>query len=146
MNGMTSIVKNMTKLVAGFIALFGLYVVVTGHLSPGGGFAGGVIIMGGAVLVLLAFGSSKAKELVTEAGCHVVEGLGAFAFLLIAILGLWAGGFFVNFVPHGRVHEFFSGGSIILSNLAIAAKVAAGLTGIFLALVIGCRQAMPKES
>jgi len=140
MKGMTLIVRNVTKLVAGFVALFGLYIVVTGHLTPGGGFAGGVILMAAAVLIVLAFGGDRARELTTEGNCHIVEGLGALGFLVIALLGLCVGGFFVNFFPgKGNVHEFFSGGTIMLSNLAIGAKVAAGLTGIFLALVLACR-------
>jgi len=147
MKGMTPIVQNVTKLVAGFIAVFSLYVVVTGHLTPGGGFAGGVLFVGGSVLLLLAFGRSKPRELAAEQICHVLEGLGAFGFLLVALLGLCiAGGFFVNFLPPGRVHNFFSGGSIILSNLAIGVKVAAGLTGIFLALVVSSRKVMFRES
>ena len=150
MKGMTLIVKNVTKLIAGFVMLFGLYIVVTGHLTPGGGFAGGVMLMAGGVLIILAFGGEKPKEAATEVVCHMVEGLGALGFVVIALLGfvgLWAGagGFFANFLPRGRVHDFLSGGTIMLSNLAIGAKVAAGLLGIFLALIIGCRQVMPRE-
>ena len=149
MKGMTLIVRNVTKLVAGFIALFGLYIVVTGHLTPGGGFAGGVILMAAAVLIVLAFGAMRTKETFVEGSCHVVEGLGALGFLIVALLGLCMGGFFVNFFPgKGNVHEFLSGGAIMLSNLAIGIKVAAGLTGILLALVIACRFGWitPKES
>ena len=40
MRGMTLIVKTITALLIGFILLFGFYVILTGHLSPGGGFAG----------------------------------------------------------------------------------------------------------
>ena len=36
MGGMSLIVKNITRLVAGFIALFGAYIVLYGHLTPGG--------------------------------------------------------------------------------------------------------------
>ena len=54
--GMSLIVKNTARLVAGFIAVFGIYIALTGHLSPGGGFAGGVILAAAAVLVILAFG------------------------------------------------------------------------------------------
>jgi len=145
MKGMTPIVKNVTKLIAGFVALFGLYVVVTGHLSPGGGFAGGVILMGAAVLLILAFGSNRPEEREAEGDCHVAEGLGALGFLAVALLGLFAGGFFVNFLGTGNVHDFLSGGSILLSNLAIGLKVGAGLTGIFLALVLAARRGIPKD-
>ncbi len=38
--GMTLIVKTITRLTVGLILLFGIYIVLHGHLSPGGGFAG----------------------------------------------------------------------------------------------------------
>lgn len=41
MKGMTLIVKVIAELVKDFIILFGIYIVLNGHLSPGGGFAGG---------------------------------------------------------------------------------------------------------
>ena len=57
MKGMTLIVKTITALLIGFITLFGFYIVLTGHISPGGGFAGGVILAAGLLLVILAFGA-----------------------------------------------------------------------------------------
>jgi len=148
MKGMTLIVQNVTRLIIGFVILFSLYVTVTGHLTPGGGFAGGVLFMAAAVLIVLAFGRSKSDELASERVCHIMEGLGAFGFLVLALLGFFAvaGGFFVNFLPQGQVHKLFSGGTIPLANLAIGVKVAAGLTGIFMALVLSARKAMYRES
>lgn len=42
--GMTLIVKTVTRLTLGFILLYGIYISLNGHISPGGGFAGGVIV------------------------------------------------------------------------------------------------------
>ena len=60
----------------------------------------------------------------------------------MALLGFFAGGFFLNFINSlsgpeyvsGQVHQLFSAGTIPLSNLAILVKVGAGLAGAFLAL------------
>jgi multisubunit Na+/H+ antiporter MnhB subunit len=145
MKGMTPIVRNIASLLSGFVMLYGLYVVSTGHLAPGGGFAGGVIIMAGVVMLVLAFGGDRARELMAQSRCHVLDGSGALAFAVVALFGLFVGGFFRNFLPRGQVHKFLSGGTILPSNLAIALKVAAGLVGIFLALVLATRHAMPKE-
>ncbi|MFW6159009.1 MAG: MnhB domain-containing protein [Planctomycetota bacterium] len=133
-NGMTLIVKNTARLVAGFIAVFGVYVAATGHLSPGGGFPGGVILAAAAVLVVLAFGKEFAARLLREPQCHVWDAGGAAAFLLVALCGYFAGSFFANFLPAGEAHTLQSAGSIPLSNLAILVKVGAGLAGAFLAL------------
>jgi multisubunit Na+/H+ antiporter MnhB subunit len=131
---MTPIVRNTARLVAGFIAVFGVYVAVTGHLSPGGGFPGGVIVAAAAVLVVLAFGRDFAAPIVGEHRMHAADGVGALAFLVIALLGFFAGAFFANFIPVGDTGDLASGGAIVLSNLAILIKVGAGLAGAFLAL------------
>ncbi len=140
MKGMSPIVKNITRLITGFVAIYGIYVVTTGHLAPGGGFAGGVILVAGGVLVILAFGGDRPREFIAEGECHIIEGLGALAFLVVAVLGYIAATvFFENFLPPGKVHKFFSGGTILISNIAIGTKVAAALIGIFLALVLAAR-------
>ena len=132
--GMTPIVKNTARLVSGFITVFGIYIALTGHLTPGGGFAGGVILAAAAVLVVLSFGRESTTRLITGRACHVADGVAAFAFLAVALLGYLAGSFFARFVPIGQVHRLASGGTIPLSNLAILVKVGAGLAGAFLAL------------
>jgi len=135
--GMTPIVKNTARLVSGFIAVFGIYIALTGHLSPGGGFAGGVILAAAAVLVVLAFGGQAARKIFTPAQCHLWDAAGAGLFLAVAALGYVSGGFFVNFIGRistGQTFRLFSGGTILVSNLFILVKVSAGLAGAFLAL------------
>ena len=141
--GMTPIVKNTARLISGFIAVFGIYIALTGHLSPGGGFAGGVILAAAAVLIVLAFGRSTAERIFTPSQCHLWDAAGAGLFLVVAVLGYFSGGFFVNFIAHiskGQVGKLFSGGTILVSNLCILIKVAAGLAGAFLALSAFRRQ------
>lgn len=133
-SGMTPIVKNVTRLVSGFITVFAIYIALTGHLTPGGGFAGGVILAAAAALILLAFGRRASAKLIAEPACHVADSAGAFVFLLIAVLGYVIGSFFQNFISRGDVHHLVSGGAIPLSNLAILVKVGAGLAGGLLAL------------
>lgn len=54
--GMSLIVKVITRLTVGLILLFGIYIVLHGHVSPGGGFAGGVIIALSFIHLMLAYG------------------------------------------------------------------------------------------
>lgn len=132
--GMTPIVKNVTRLVSGFIVVFAVYIALTGHLTPGGGFAGGVILAAAGALILLAFGRRASAKLFTESGCHVADAAGALAFAVIAVLGFLGGTFFFNFVEPGTPGRLVSGGTIPLANLAILIKVGAGLAGGLLAL------------
>jgi len=136
MNGMTPIVKVVARTVAGFIFLYGCYIVLYGHLSPGGGFAGGAIIAAGLILLRLAFGTTAKQEKSTSISSSIFESIGGLAFLAVALLGLVVGGyFFLNLFPafgeHGRL---ISAGSIPLSNIAIGIKVAAAILSIFVVL------------
>jgi len=133
--GMTLIVKTITRLTVGLILLYGIYIVLHGHLSPGGGFAGGLIIALSFIHLMLAFGKDVALGKLSKAGASFFEGLGALLFLTIAILGFTGGYFFLNFINKGEPFKLFSAGIIPLCNIAISFKVGAGLFIIFMALV-----------
>ena len=134
MRGMTIIVKTIAALLIGFILLFGLYIILTGHLSPGGGFSGGVICAAGLLLVVLAFGADVVRERMGHNLAIVWESLGAIGFLAVAALGFIAGAFFGRFIPAHRGFELFTASSIPYLNVAVGLKVAAGLFGAFLML------------
>lgn len=136
MKGMTLIVKTITRLTVGLILLFGIYIVLHGHITPGGGFAGGAIIALSFIHLMLAFGKDIALKKLSEARASFFESLGAILFLSIAILGLVGGYFFLNFfLSKGEPFRLFSAGIIPLCNIAICFKVGAGLFAIFAALV-----------
>ncbi|MBM3253088.1 MAG: hypothetical protein FJZ16_02395 [Candidatus Omnitrophica bacterium] len=135
--GMTLIVKVVTRLTVGLILLFGIYIVLHGHLSPGGGFAGGVIIALSFIHLTLAFGKDFALRKLSESKASLLESLGAIMFLTIATLGFLGGYFFYNFfISKGKPFNLFSAGIIPLCNIAICLKVGAGLFAIFLVLIL----------
>ncbi|MDP2940333.1 MAG: MnhB domain-containing protein [Candidatus Omnitrophota bacterium] len=136
--GMTLIVKTITRLTVGLILLYGIYIVLHGHISPGGGFAGGVIIALSFIHLTLAFGAKVALKKLNQVRASFFENLGAIMFLSIAVLGFVIGRyFFFNFFPEkGKPFELFSAGIIPLCNIAICLKVGAGLFAIFLALIL----------
>lgn len=134
--GMSLIVKTITRLTVGLILLFGIYIVLHGHLSPGGGFAGGVIIALSFVHLMLAFGKDAAAGKVSRSLASNLESVGALMFLSIALLGFLGGSFFLNILGKGAPFKLFSAGTIPLSNVSIGLKVGVGLLAIFLALVI----------
>ena len=145
MRGMTLIVKTVTSLVSAFILLYGIYIVLYGHLTPGGGFAGGVILACSFILLELAFGKGFVAGIVKERTPYILDCLAALAFLAIALCGYAGGSFFYNFLlkPGSRTgeviagnHHLFSGGIIAPCNIAIGIKVAACLFGIFVVLSV----------
>ena len=133
---MTLIVKTITRLTVGLILLYGIYIVLHGHLSPGGGFPGGVIIALSFIHLMLAFGKDAALKRLSQARASFFESLGAIMFLGIALLGFLGGYFLVNFINKGEPFNLFSAGIIPLCNIAICLKVGAGLFLIFVALVV----------
>lgn len=139
MKGMTIIVKKVTEIICGVIFLYGIYIIVHGHLTPGGGFAGGTIIAGSFILLVLAFGSEFLALKKEETGSSILESSAILIFIVIAALGMLMGGvgiFFVNFLPKGTIGQLISAGVIPLFNIAVGMEVAAALLTIFLALLI----------
>ncbi|MGB2630073.1 MAG: MnhB domain-containing protein [Candidatus Omnitrophota bacterium] len=134
--GMSLIVKTITRLTVGIILLYGIYIVAHGHVSPGGGFAGGVIIALSFVHLMLAYGKDVALSKLPRPVASFFEGMGALLFLSIALLGFTGGYFFLNFVGKGEPFKLFSAGIIPLCNVAISLKVGAGLFAIFVALTL----------
>ncbi|MBU4312701.1 MAG: hypothetical protein KJ706_08295 [Candidatus Omnitrophica bacterium] len=134
-HGMTLIVKTITRLTVGLILLFGIYIVSHGHVSPGGGFAGGVIIALSFIHILLAFGKEVALKRISYNVASFFESLGAIMFITLALLGIGSGYFLLNFISKGEPFRLFSSGLIPLYNVAISFKVGAGLFIIFVILV-----------
>ena len=138
MGGMSQIVKDTARLFAGFILTFGMYIVCYGHLTPGGGFAGGVIMACVFVLLILAYGKGEGAMGIGPAS-HLFEPVGALLFLLVACLGLGVGLFFKNYGFPGTApggHTLSTGGTVLLSNLAIGLKVWMGVVCVFLGLAV----------
>ncbi|MCM8768606.1 MAG: hypothetical protein NC911_02840 [Candidatus Omnitrophica bacterium] len=138
--GMSLIVQTVARWLKGFIFLYGVYIIFYGHLSPGGGFAGGVIVASTFVLLTLAFGKERSLGKLGKLLASELDSLGALMFLLIAVLGIaWGRIFFLNFiekaVPTGNF-KLFSAGIIPLCNVAIGIKVAASLFMIFIILAV----------
>ena len=143
MKGMTVIVKTVSSWVKVLIFLFGIYIILFGHLTPGGGFAGGVILASSYVLLMLAFGREFVQKNLPSSVASRLDCLGAFLFALIAVLGLVFGGtLFVNFLYReylpGTPFDLVSAGTIPLSNIAIGLKVGASLFLVIFALTVCC--------
>jgi len=120
-------VKVGARILFPLIVLLGGYVFVHGHLTPGGGFPGGVIIATGFLLMYMAYRSYDVSHL----GLTITESLAGLAFVTIGLLGLIYGrSFLENFLPFGIPGSVFSAGVIPLIYVAIGLKVGSELTGV----------------
>ena len=138
MEGMSVIVKNVARFMGGVIFLYGIYIVLHGHLTPGGGFAGGALLAGSFILLILAFGSNALSLRKEVSGSSRVESLGILLVVILALMamGLGARVFLGNFLQKGDPGELISAGVIPLYNLFIGIEVGGAILTIFLALVI----------
>ncbi len=116
------------RLLVPLIVLFGAYVFVNGHLTPGGGFQGGAVLASGVLLMLLAdpdrrFGHGLISR--TESGSGLL-------YVLVGLAGLaLAGGFLDNrFLPLGHLGSLLSAGAIPLIYVLIGLKVGAEFSSI----------------
>ena len=110
-----------------FILLFGAYIFIHGHLTPGGGFQGGAIIASAYLLFYLGCRSKR----ISEKGSKALESLGGLVFVIVGLIGLSVGGYFLmNFLPKGIPNHLFSAGIIPIIYVAIGFKVGSELTGV----------------
>ncbi|MBN1577761.1 MAG: hypothetical protein JW913_14470 [Chitinispirillaceae bacterium] len=109
------------------ILILGVYIFLHGHLTPGGGFQGGVIVASGFLLAYIGCADMKIRHRWFEA----TESLAGSAFVIAGMAGLAAGGsFLMNFMPKGNFNTLFSAGIIPIIYIAIGLKVGAELTGL----------------
>jgi multicomponent Na+:H+ antiporter subunit B len=107
----------------------GIDLVVHGHLTPGGGFQGGVVLAAGLHLLYIT-GSFRALDRLRPVNVFDIgEALGAAAFAVIGLAGMVVGGaFLANLLPTGTLGNLFSSGSVVLLNIAVGVEVACGMT------------------
>jgi len=122
---------SLARIIYPIVLLFGIYVVFNGHLAPGGGFQGGSILAT-ALLILYYIDLKKKTNLQM---IFTIEKWLYLALLAISMISFFTRGvWFTNFVPvesDALVKSIF----LITLNLIIGAKVALGLTAIFIAFL-----------
>jgi len=121
-----------TKLLVPLIVLFGAYVFINGHLTPGGGFQGGAILASAVLLLLLANPARRfGHQLISR-----VEAVSGLFYVGIGVLGLvLAGGFLDNrILPLGEFGSILSAGAIPLIYALIGLKVGAEFSSIMASL------------
>ncbi len=145
------IAKNVSRLLTPLIFIFGFYVVVHGHLSPGGGFQGGVIIATGVILLVASFTLTEGESFLPSVkNIKLFESAGLILFVCTAVAGIivasgllvnWlnaSGSLFGNAVAYGiTAGDIWTGGIIPVLNIAIGFEVFGALSVVVLYLFKG---------
>ena len=91
------IVRTLSSMLAPFIQLFGLYVIIHGHTSPGGGFQGGVIFGSSFVLLSIAHGIGALRQRMRSGAFSFCTSLGVSLYAAIGLACLLLGANFLDY-------------------------------------------------
>jgi multisubunit Na+/H+ antiporter MnhB subunit len=133
--GMTLIIKTVSRLIVGLIFLYGIYIILHGHISPGGGFGGGVVLALGLLAILLAYGREETQKWLRLGLLKDLERASPLLFLGVGLLGSAMGSaFLANVLSKGRLFALLSSGIILPLNVIIGLKVGLSLFLVVLAM------------
>lgn len=119
------ILQYVAKIIVPILMIFGFYVIVNGHLSPGGGFSGGAIIGSGLILYSGAFGAEKIRRFFNEKvyKCIKITALILYGCIMMYYFYTGANGI-PNVFPLGTPGNIISAGMIFYINLFVGSEVA----------------------
>jgi len=127
----TEILSTSTQVLVPMIFMFGVYIFVNGHLTPGGGFQGGAVIASGTILLFLSNPRFKPSHKIIQ----FVESTSGIVFVLIGVAGamMMDGGFLSNRISDfgfGEVGSILSAGAIPVIYTFLGLKVGAELSNV----------------
>jgi multicomponent Na+:H+ antiporter subunit B len=125
--GASVAVRLITVALIGPTVVLAVYVTVHGHLTPGGGFQGGVVAATALLMVYLGGEYLALRRIRPLPLVEVTKAAGAGAFVLIGVGGLlFSASFLENFLSLGTIGDVFSSGTIPLLSVAVGFEVTGG--------------------
>lgn len=119
-----------------YTLLLGLDVIAHGHLTPGGGFQGGVVLGTAVHLLYVAGRYDMLKQARPLRPFEWSEAIGTGAFACLGIAGvLVTGAFLSNVVPQGTFGTLLSAGTVPILNGAVGVEVASGVVVVISAFL-----------
>lgn len=119
------ILQLSAKILVPVIIMYGIYVVLNGHLSPGGGFSGGAIIGAGLILYVNAFGFEKAKRIMNRKNYAVISVVPLLFYACAKGYSFFTGANHLESgIPHGTPGAILSSGLILPLNICVGIVVA----------------------
>ncbi len=120
-----AILQMAAYLLVPVIIIFGVYVILNGHLGPGGGFSGGAIIGAGLILYLNAFGFEKTERFFTEKTYKRISFCSLSFYCIAKSYSFYTGANHIeSIIPKGTPGAILSSGLILPLNIAVGLVVA----------------------
>lgn len=119
------ILQFSAKLLVPIIMLYGIYVILNGHLSPGGGFSGGAIVGAGLILYVNAFGFEKASRIMNRKNYAVISVVPLLFYACAKGYSFFTGANHLESgIPKGTPGNILSAGLILPLNICVGIVVA----------------------
>lgn len=101
------------------------YIMLHGHLTPGGGFQGGILTVALVLLIYLGHGYEETKRALHPNLAHPMEGVALMIYVLLAFMGVVFGASFCQnlWYYHGDIGQLFSSGTIFWMGETVAFDV-----------------------
>ena len=126
------ILEKSTKILTPIVLLFGLTVMLNGHLSPGGGFSGGTIAAGGLILFLVTYGFKKSRKFFGEKVFDIIHTAALCIYTLIMTYFIYMGANQLeNGIPLGKPGAILSAGISLPINLVVGLEVACTMYALY---------------
>lgn len=126
------VVKTTAKVLVPITVLFGTYLVLTGHLGPGGGFSGGAIIGAGLILYSVAFGFARIERILNIRSFRTVCACALCFYSISKCYSFFCGANGLHTVfSAGTPGRILSAGLILPLNIAVGIVVACTVYGLF---------------
>lgn len=124
------ILMHTARILAPIVLLFGIYVVLNGHLGPGGGFAGGAILGGALILCAIAFGFESVGRLISARRYRICITAGLCFYSVAKCYSFYCGANHLETVfTTGTPGAILSAGLILPLNIAVGLVVALTMYG-----------------
>lgn len=115
-----NIVKTVSRFLIPFIFVFGIYVLLNGHLSPGGGFSGGAILGGALILYAMVYGEDRAAAVFSERLIKTVVLISLSFYALAKSYSFFTGANHLkSIISTGTPGRILSAGLILPLNVAV---------------------------
>lgn len=119
------VLQMVAKILIPPIIIFGIYVILCGHLGPGGGFSGGAIIGAGLILYLNAFGFKKTEKFFTEKTYKIMSVSALGCYCIAKSYSFFTGANHIeSIIPLGTPGAILSSGLILILNICVGVVVA----------------------
>ncbi|MCR5330375.1 MAG: hypothetical protein K6E62_04205 [Lachnospiraceae bacterium] len=120
-----TILQKMSAIIFPIIMVFGIYVVLNGHLSPGGGFSGGAVLGAGFILYLNAFGFEKTERFMNAGTVKWITFSALMVYCLAKSYSFFTGANHLDsHIPLGTPGAILSSGLILILNICVGMVVA----------------------